>query len=123
MREVTCRFRVPAGHYVILPCTFDPGCDGEFLLRIYVNGKLQTWFSHENFIFSAVCNKIDALKAVDDFTYSFCCYNWSLDASLQVTCRFRVPAGHYVILPCTFDPGCDGEFLLRIYVNGKLETW
>ncbi|PIO60918.1 calpain large subunit, domain III, partial [Teladorsagia circumcincta] len=42
MREVTCRFRVPAGHYVILPCTFDPGCDGEFLLRIYVNGKLQT---------------------------------------------------------------------------------
>ncbi|XGW32001.1 hypothetical protein V3C99_010295 [Haemonchus contortus] len=42
MREVTCRFRVPPGHYVILPCTFDPDCDGEFLLRIYVNGKLQT---------------------------------------------------------------------------------
>ncbi|KAJ1369962.1 hypothetical protein KIN20_031582 [Parelaphostrongylus tenuis] len=42
MREVTCRFRVPAGHYVILPCTFEPNSDGEFLLRIYVNGKLQT---------------------------------------------------------------------------------
>ncbi|KAK6747867.1 hypothetical protein RB195_000828 [Necator americanus] len=41
MREVTCRFRVPAGSYIILPCTFDPNCDGEFLLRIYVNGKLQ----------------------------------------------------------------------------------
>ncbi|VDO78140.1 unnamed protein product [Haemonchus placei] len=41
----------------------------------------------------------------------------------RVTCRFRVPPGHYVILPCTFDPDCDGEFLLRIYVNGKLQTW
>ncbi|CAJ0603313.1 unnamed protein product [Cylicocyclus nassatus] len=41
MREVTCRFRVPAGNYIIVPCTFEPGCDGEFLLRIYVNGKLQ----------------------------------------------------------------------------------
>ncbi|KJH47086.1 calpain family cysteine protease [Dictyocaulus viviparus] len=42
MREVTCRFRVRAGHYIILPCTFEPNSDGEFLLRIYVNGKLQT---------------------------------------------------------------------------------
>ncbi|VDM76731.1 unnamed protein product, partial [Strongylus vulgaris] len=43
-------------------------------------------------------------------------------AVYQVTCRFRVPAGKYIIVPCTFDPGCDGEFLLRIYVNGKLQA-
>ncbi|VDP32389.1 unnamed protein product [Heligmosomoides polygyrus] len=52
MREVTCRFRVPAGHYVILPCTFDPDCDGEFLLRIYVNGKLQTSYVHHGLFYT-----------------------------------------------------------------------
>ncbi|EYC16149.1 hypothetical protein Y032_0034g2826 [Ancylostoma ceylanicum] len=41
-RQATCRFRVPAGKYIILPCTLEPNCEGEFLLRIYVNGKLQT---------------------------------------------------------------------------------
>ncbi|EYC16146.1 hypothetical protein Y032_0034g2825 [Ancylostoma ceylanicum] len=54
MREVTCRFRVPAGNYIILPCTFDPNCDGEFLLRIYVNGKLQTRYS-EHLSSSPLC--------------------------------------------------------------------
>uniref|UniRef100_A0A1I7WCR8 Calpain catalytic domain-containing protein n=1 Tax=Heterorhabditis bacteriophora TaxID=37862 RepID=A0A1I7WCR8_HETBA len=43
MREVvTCRFRVLPGHYVIVPCTFDQKCDGEFLLRIYASGEFQT---------------------------------------------------------------------------------
>ncbi|KAL6740098.1 hypothetical protein Aduo_013485 [Ancylostoma duodenale] len=41
-REVSCRFRVPSGNYIIVPCTDEPECDGEFLLRIFVNGKLQS---------------------------------------------------------------------------------
>ena len=34
-REVTKRFRVEPGYYVIIPSTYDPNVDGSFLLRIF----------------------------------------------------------------------------------------
>lgn len=36
-REANIRFTVPLGHYVIVPSTYDPDQDGEFLLRIFTN--------------------------------------------------------------------------------------
>ncbi|EFP02653.1 CRE-CLP-4 protein [Caenorhabditis remanei] len=41
-REVTVRFRVLPGEYVIVPCTFDAYDDAEFLLRCYANGTLKS---------------------------------------------------------------------------------
>ncbi|XP_053974217.1 calpain-A-like isoform X3 [Hylaeus volcanicus] len=35
LREVTCRFKLPPGVYCIVPSTFDPNEEGEFLLRIF----------------------------------------------------------------------------------------
>ncbi|XP_057319385.1 calpain-A isoform X4 [Microplitis mediator] len=35
LREVTCRFKLPPGSYCIVPSTFDPNEEGEFLLRIF----------------------------------------------------------------------------------------
>jgi len=35
LREVTGRFRVPPGQYLIVPSTFEPGEEGEFMLRIF----------------------------------------------------------------------------------------
>ncbi|XP_018396576.1 PREDICTED: calpain-A isoform X2 [Cyphomyrmex costatus] len=39
LREVTCRFKLPPGVYCIVPSTFDPNEEGEFLLRIFSENK------------------------------------------------------------------------------------
>ena len=35
LREVTARFKLPVGTYVIIPSTYDPGYEGLFLLRTF----------------------------------------------------------------------------------------
>ena len=34
-REVICRHKLPPGNYLIVPSTFDPHQEAEFLLRLY----------------------------------------------------------------------------------------
>lgn len=34
---------------------------------------------------------------------------------LQVSCRFQLEPGHYLIVPSTFEPNEEGEFLIRVF--------
>lgn len=39
LREVSCRFQLPPGVYCIVPSTFDPNEEGEFILRVFSENK------------------------------------------------------------------------------------
>lgn len=39
LREVSCRFKLPPGTYCIVPSTYDPNEEGEFLLRVFSEHK------------------------------------------------------------------------------------
>ena len=39
LREISKRILLPAGRYCIIPCTFERGNEGDFLLRVFVEKK------------------------------------------------------------------------------------
>lgn len=39
LREVSCRFKLKPGHYLIVPSTYEPNQEGEFLIRIFSEKK------------------------------------------------------------------------------------
>lgn len=46
-------------------------------------------------------------------------YKANSTLSLQVSCRFKLPPGNYLIIPSTFEPNEEGEFLIRVFSEHK----
>lgn len=64
LRESTCRFKLPPGDYCIVPTTYEPNQEGEFILRVCSE--------HKN---NMVYVKINYFKARDaSATNLFVCY-------------------------------------------------
>ncbi|CAG9837674.1 unnamed protein product [Diabrotica balteata] len=50
LREVSCRFKLPPGTYCIVPSTFDPNEEGEFILRIFTEKQnvMEYGYNYDN---------------------------------------------------------------------------
>ena len=50
LREITARFKLSPGTYCIVPSTFEPNEEGEFLLRVFSENKNNMeWVLVDNF--------------------------------------------------------------------------
>ncbi|KAL3284756.1 hypothetical protein HHI36_018898 [Cryptolaemus montrouzieri] len=62
LREVSCRFKLPPGTYCIVPSTYDPNEQGEFLLRVFSEHQNNMQEHDEVIGYGNVDERVEAMK-------------------------------------------------------------
>ncbi|XP_066148437.1 calpain-A isoform X2 [Euwallacea fornicatus] len=60
LREVSCRFKLPPGSYCIVPSTFDPNEEGEFMLRVFSENQNKMEENDQSIGYGDLDEKIEA---------------------------------------------------------------
>lgn len=43
LRDISKRFRVPPGNYIVIPSTFEEDHAGKFMLRLFTESPIEHW--------------------------------------------------------------------------------
>ncbi|XP_063995560.1 calpain-A-like isoform X2 [Diachasmimorpha longicaudata] len=85
LREVSCRFKLPPGTYCIVPSTYRPNQEGEFLLRVFSENKNSLEENDESVGIGEVDDRVknqpdrNEEKKVHDFFRTLGGYNMKVD--------------------------------------------
>ncbi|KAI6657713.1 Calpain-9-like [Oopsacas minuta] len=103
LREVSGRFDLPAGKYVVIPCIFKPGSEGTFLLRIFTEKSII--YPNRDVISEVVDTSINAVEDLN------------LNSTRQSVSSKRLKRGEQMFLSIAGSDGrVDADELLDVII-------
>lgn len=84
--QVSCRFKLPPGHYLIVPSTFEPNEEGEFLIRVFSEHRNNMEYASYNYWIFLWHRKTVLIELFAQYIYT---YIWMLFSIIQLSlCAF-----------------------------------